>query len=405
MGLRSIRDADVRGRTVLVRVDFNVPLDDSGHVTDTTRITAALPTIAWLLEQSANVVLCSHLGRPKGVDESLRLADVANKLEPLLNAQLNPSGTYPVHVKKLSDCVGVEVQAYIAQSPPDEVILLENLRFHPQEEANDAAFAQQLADLADVYCNDAFGAAHRAHASTEGVAHLLPSYAGFLMEREVTALGKVLDNPPQPLTIVMGGAKISDKIEVIENLLPRANNLLLGGAMANTFLKAQGCPVGASKVEDDQLETARRVVELAEELSVMLLLPVDVVVTDNVKSGELLETRLAHAVAEGEMIADIGPKTAASYAEVIGASGTVFWNGPLGVFEQERFAAGTLAIARALADASGAYTVVGGGESVEATNQAGVADRISHISTGGGASLEFLGGRELPGLKVLRDGE
>jgi phosphoglycerate kinase len=402
MKLRSIRDAEVSGKTLLVRLDLNVPLDENGHVADTTRITAALGTIAWLLEQGGNLVLCSHLGRPQGVDDSLRLADVANKLEPLLNAHLNPSGTYPVHVKKLSDCVGDEVKAYIAKSPPDEVLLLENLRFHAGEEANAPAFAQQLADLADIYCNDAFGTLHRAHASTEGVAHLLPAYAGFLVEKEVAALSKLLDSPDRPLTIVMGGAKISDKIEVIENLLPRADNLLIGGAMANTFLKAQGFSVGASKAEDDQLETARRVIELAGQQHVMLLTPVDLVVTDSIKDGELLETRLHHDIREGEIAADIGPKTAASYVDVISASKTVFWNGPMGVFEQERFSQGTLAVASAMAEAEEAYTVVGGGESVEAVNRAGVADRISHISTGGGASLEFLGGRELPGLKVLQ---
>jgi phosphoglycerate kinase len=403
MQLRSIRDVEVTGKTVLVRLDLNVPLDEDGHVTDTTRITSSLGTIAWLLEHRANVIICSHLGRPQGVDEKLRLSDVANKLEPLLNAQLCPSGTYPVHVKKLHECVGAEVQAYVADSPPDEVILLENLRFDSREEANDRGFAQQLADLADIYCNDAFGTMHRAHASTEGVAHLLPSYAGLLVEKEVAALQQLLDDPLHPLTIVMGGAKISEKIAVIENLLPRADNLLIGGAMANTFLKAQGFPVGASKVEDDQLETARRLVHDAGQAGVMLLIPVDVVVTDNIRDGELLETRLHHEIREGEIAADIGPKTAQSYAAVIAGSKTVFWNGPMGVFEQQRFAAGTLAIADALATLQDAYTVVGGGESVEATNQAGVAERISHISTGGGASLEFLGGRELPGLKVLEE--
>jgi phosphoglycerate kinase len=401
MKLRSIRDADVTGKTVLVRLDLNVPLDDNGHVTDTTRITSSLPTITWLLERRANVIVCSHLGRPKGVDEKLRLSDVANKLEPLLNAQLSPQGTYPVHVKKLNECVGDDVKSYVDKSPPDEVILLENLRFDPREEANDPEFARQLASLADIYCNDAFGTVHRAHASTEGVAHLLPSYAGLLVDKEVAALEKLLHEPQHPLTIVMGGAKISEKIEVIENLLPRADNLLIGGAMANTFLKAQGFPVGASKVEDDQLDTARRVVAQAGEQEVMLLIPVDCVVTDNIKDGELLATRLHHEIGAGEIAADIGPKTAQSYADVIRASHTVFWNGPMGVFEQERFAAGTLAIAQALAEAQDAYTVVGGGESVEAVNQAGVAAQISHISTGGGASLEFLAGRELPGLKVL----
>jgi phosphoglycerate kinase len=403
MKLRSIRDAEVTSKTVLVRLDLNVPLDENGHVTDTTRITSSLGTIAWLLEQRANVIICSHLGRPSGVEERLRLSDVANKLEPLLNAQLSPHGTYPVHVKKLNDCVGDEVKTYVDSGPPDEVILLENLRFHPGEEANDPAFAQQLAGLADLYCNDAFGTVHRAHASTEGVAHLLPSYAGFLVEKEVAALQKLLDEPQPPLTIVMGGAKISEKIEVIENLLPRADNLLIGGAMANTFLKAQGFGVGASKVEDDQLETARRLVQQAADEEVMLLTPVDVVVTDSIKDGELVISRLHHEIRDGEIAVDIGPKTAQSYADVIADSKTVFWNGPMGVFEQPRFSAGTLAIANAMAAVEGAYTVVGGGESVEATNQAGVADRISHISTGGGASLEFLAGRELPGLKVLEE--
>jgi phosphoglycerate kinase len=403
MKLRSIRDAEIAGKTVLVRLDFNVPLDENGHVTDTTRISAALNTIAWLLEQGGNLVLCSHLGRPHGVEENLRLSDVANKLEPLLNAHLNPMGTYPVHVKKLSDCVGPDVKAYVEKSPPDEVILLENLRFNSGEEANDPEFTRQLAELAHIYCSDAFGTLHRAHASTEGVAHLLPAYAGFLVEKEVAALEKLLGQPDPPLTIVMGGAKISEKIEVIENLLPRADNLLIGGAMANTFLKAQGFNVGASRVEDDQLDTARRVMEQAGKHGVMLLTPVDVVVSDDIKSGDTAETRLHHEIQDGDIVADIGPRTAQSYAEVIAQSGTVFWNGPMGVFEQERFAAGTLAVAEAMAAASNAYTMVGGGESVEAVNQAGVAEQISHISTGGGASLEFLGGRDLPGLKVLQD--
>jgi phosphoglycerate kinase len=404
MKLRTIRDADLRDKRVLVRLDLNVPLNDDGSVGDPTRIEAALPTLCYLLEQGSLLVLCSHLGRPKGFEDNLRLTGVAAKLDEVLNAELARLNCPRVNVRKLDDCVGPEVEAVVQAAGAHDVILLENLRFHPEEEANDAGFARQLAALGDVYVNDAFGAAHRAHASTEGVAHVLPAYAGFLIEKEVTALSRVLDNPRRPLTVVMGGAKISDKIEVIEKLLPLSDTLLIGGAMANTFLRAQGFETGSSRVEEDQLDTARRVLEQAERQGVMLLTPVDFVVTDDIKAPQRVDVRLHHSIAAGDIAADIGPKTARTYGQAIAESATVFWNGPMGVFETAQFAEGTLAVARALAEAEEhAYTVVGGGESVEAVNQAGVAARIGHISTGGGASLEFLGGRELPGLKVLAE--
>jgi phosphoglycerate kinase len=287
---------------------------------------------------------------------------------------------------------------------PGDVVLLENIRFHPEEEKNDPAFARQLADLADLYVNDAFGTVHRAHASTEGVAHLLPAYAGLLVEKEVEALSRVLNEPAQPLVIVMGGAKISDKIEVLDNLLPRAARVLIGGAMANTFLGAASLPVGASQVEPHPNETAPRLQEDADNRGVMLLTPVDFVVTDDIKAPARVDTRLAHEIEPGDVIADIGPKTVETYSDAIGDARTVFWNGPMGVFEREQFAAGTLGVANALAGVyETAYTVVGGGESVEAVNRSGVAPRIHHISTGGGASLEFIGGRSLPGLTVLEE--
>jgi phosphoglycerate kinase len=403
MKLRSIRDAELKGRRVLLRVDFNVPLDD-GRVADSTRISAAMPTLVHLLEQGAHPILCSHLGRPKGVDDRLRLDPVAAALESLLNAHLPQSGNYPAHVRKLSDCVGPDVEQYARSMQPGDVILLENLRFHPGEEANDPAFAAQLAALAEVYVNDAFGTVHRAHASTEGVARLLPGYAGLLVEKEVEALSRVASGGEQPLVIVMGGAKISDKIEVLDNLLPKAAAVLIGGAMANTFLGAAGFTIGASRVEPDQYATATRLQQLADDSGVMLLLPVDFTVTDDINDPLRIDTKLAHDIGPGDIIVDIGPKTAEQYGHAISDARTVFWNGPMGVFEREEFSCGTLAIAAALADArDSAYTVVGGGESVEAVNKGGFASRIHHISTGGGASLEFIGGALLPGLAVLEE--
>ncbi|MCC7479131.1 phosphoglycerate kinase [bacterium] len=407
MKLRSIREADLKGRRVLTRVDFNVPLsageDGSAHVADDTRIRAAVPTLAYMLQQGARLILCSHLGRPKGVDDHLRLGPVAPVLEELLSAELQSAGAAPVRVLRLGDCIGPEVEAAIAAAAPDEVVLLENLRFHQGEEANDPDFVSALAQLAEIYCSDAFGTVHRAHASTEGVAHRLPAYAGFLVEKEVAALSRIVENPAKPFVLVMGGAKISDKIELLENLIPKADRVLIGGAMANTFLRAQGFETGASLVEEGQLDTARRLIALADSRDTLLLLPVDYIVTDDVRNPRRVDTRLAHEIQRGDSAADIGPKTASSYADAISDAATVFWNGPLGVFEVQQFSAGTLAIANALASIyDSAMTVIGGGESVEAANRAGVASRIHHISTGGGASLEYVGGAELPGIQVLR---
>lgn len=406
MRLRSIREAELRDKRVLTRVDFNVPLsageDGSAHVADDTRIRAAVPTLAYMLQQGARLVLCSHLGRPKGVDDHLRLSPVAPVLEELLNAELSAAGQPAIRVTRLDDCIGEEVEAAIAAAGSDEVIMLENLRFHQGEEGNDPDFVAALAKLADVYCSDAFGTVHRAHASTEGVAHVLPAYAGLLVEKEIAALSRVVHNPAKPFVLVMGGAKISDKIELLENLIPKADRVLIGGAMANTFLRAQGFDTGASLVEESQLDTARRLVALADSGSTLLLLPVDYVVTDDVRNPLRVDVRLAHEIQPGDSAADIGPKTTASYIDALSDAATVFWNGPLGVFEVQQFSAGTLAIANALADIHDtALTVIGGGESVEAANRAGVADRIHHISTGGGASLEYVGGAELPGIKVL----
>jgi phosphoglycerate kinase len=398
MQLRRMQDADVRGKRVLVRVDFNVPLNDGADgkpaVADDTRIAAALPSLRWLLEQQARVILCSHLGRPKSIDNTLRLTPVAARLSELL----------ALDVQALQDCVGAEVKAAVEAVKPGNVMLLENLRFHKEEEANDPAFCQELAALADIYVNDAFGTAHRAHASTEGVAHLLPSHAGLLLQKEVEALAGVIHQPKRPLVVVMGGAKVSDKLEVLQSLIPLADRVLIGGAMANTFLKAQGFETGASLVEAEMLASARELLVLADSQGKLLLLPIDCVVCDDLKAPQRVETKPAVSLAPDDIAVDIGPVTLSQYEDALSDARTVFWNGPMGVFEQEAFAQGTLGIAHALADLHGhAFTVIGGGESVEAANAAGVAGKIGHISTGGGASLEFVGGRKLPGLAVLSE--
>ncbi len=396
MRKKTVRDIDVAGKRALVRVDFNVPLDKTTRaVLDDTRIRAALPTIRYLREKGARVILCSHLGRPDGqVKEELRLAPVAARLSELLGAP----------VRTTSDCVGPEVEEAVRALGPGEVLLLENLRFHPEEEANDPEFARRLASLADVYVNDAFGTAHRAHASTAGVAAYLPAVAGLLMEKEIDYLDRVVTNPERPVAAVIGGAKISSKIGVLQNLLSKVDVILIGGGMASTFLKAQGREVGDSLVEDDQLDTANRIVAEAQERGVRLLLPVDVVVADAFDERASHRVVSVDAVEPGWHIMDIGPETARRYAEALTGMRTIVWNGPMGVAEWEAFAAGSKAIAEAMA-ASGATTIVGGGETVALVEQLGLAGRFSHVSTGGGASLEFLEGKELPGVAALLDRE
>lgn len=390
MNKKTIRDINAKSKRVLVRVDFNVPQDKAGNITDDTRIRAALPTIQYLRDQGAKVILCSHLGRPKGkVAEEFRLTPVAERLSELLGAP----------VAKADDCIGAKVEKAVAKMKPGDVLLLENLRFYAQEEANDPAFAKQLASVADIYVNDAFGTAHRAHASTEGVTHFLPAVAGLLMERELNFLGKATAEPTRPYMAILGGAKVSDKIAVIENLLPKVDQLIVGGGIANTFFKAQGLEIGASLVEDDKVQLAE---DLLQRGGKKLLLPVDVVVADAFAADAKHQTVAVDKVPAGWRILDIGPKSVEKFAAALKKAKTVVWNGPMGVFEFPAFAAGTVAIAKALAE-SGATSIIGGGDSAAAVEQAGVADKITHISTGGGASLEFLEGKVLPGVAALQD--
>jgi phosphoglycerate kinase len=390
MNKKTIRDVDVKGKRILVRVDFNVPLKD-GDVADDRRIRAALPTIQYLLDHGAAVVLMSHLGRPKGEPKpEFRMDPVAKRLSELLGRS----------VTKLDDCVGVQVENAVNAMKPGDVILLENTRFKPGETKNDAMLAEGLAHLGEIFVNDAFGAAHRAHASTEGVAHHLPAVAGFLMEKELAYLGRALADPERPFLAILGGAKISDKIGVIQNLLPQVDSLLIGGGMANTFFKAQGLNVGDSLVEDGALDTARELLKSGDD---KLVLPVDCVIADRFDAEAEAKTVPVDQVPAGWRILDIGPATVAHFSNRLAAAKTVVWNGPMGVFEFPRFAEGTFAIARALASLEGATTIIGGGDSAAAVEQSGLADKMSHISTGGGASLEFLEGKELPGVAALLD--
>jgi phosphoglycerate kinase len=403
MNKMSLKDINVAGKRVLVRVDFNVPLDDGGTITDDTRIRASMPTIEYLLGQGAAVILMSHLGRPKGgPNPKYSLAPVAAHLQGLLGDK--------TEVTFLSDCVGNEVQEAAQALQPGEVLLLENVRFHPEEEANDPDFARQLASLGDVYVNDAFGSAHRAHASTEGVAHHLTAVSGFLMERELSFLGKALESPERPFVAILGGAKVSDKMGVIGNLLGKVDTLIIGGGMANTFLKSAGFPVGESLVEEDRVKDAEALIGKAALQNVTLMLPRDVVLASKFAANAEVKTVRVREVAPdadntGWRILDIGPESAAEYAEAIKSAKTVVWNGPMGVFEMEPFAQGTLRVAQAVCDATrdGASTIVGGGDSVAAIEQMGLADCVTHISTGGGASLEFLEGKDLPGVAALKD--
>lgn len=391
---KSVEDVDVKNKCVLVRVDFNVPLAD-GVISDDTRIKAALPTIKYLIDNNAKTILVSHLGRPKGqVKAELKMDPVAKRLGELLNKE----------VLKIDVCVGDAAKKAVEDMQLGDVLLLENVRFYPEETKNDPEFAKKLAELADLFVNDAFGTAHRAHASTVGVAKYLPAVAGFLMKKEIEMLSKVLFDPVRPFVAILGGAKVSDKIGVINNLLDKVDCLIIGGGMANTFLKANGIKVANSLVEEDKLELAKELQEKAKEKGVKLLLPLDAVVALSIEATGGIGEVPVDQVPGDCMILDIGTKTAELFAKEVKTAGTVVWNGPMGVFEKEAFAKGTEALARALAD-SKAISVVGGGDTAAAIKKLGVTDKITHVSTGGGASLEFLEGKELPGIAVLMDKE
>ncbi len=391
---RTIADVDPSGKKVLVRVDFNVPLS-GGRVADDTRIAAAVPTIRALLSRGGALALCSHLGRPKNRDVSLSLKPVAERLSTLLGRP----------VPLLPDCVGPEVRAAVVKMRSGDVVLLENVRFHPEEEKNDPAFAKELAAGYDLYVNDAFGAAHRAHASTEGVARILPPYAGLLLQKELEVLGGLLADPKRPFLAIIGGAKVSSKIDVLRSLVPKVDTIAVGGGMANTFLLAAGRKVGTSLVEEDRAGEAARITQQIEGERKRILLPVDVVCAPTVDAdgAQRATTYEVDEVPEGMAIVDIGPRTVALYREAIREARTVFWNGPVGVFEIPAFATGTRAVAEFMAENRDATTVVGGGESVQAVTEAGLADKMTHVSTGGGASLELIEGKVLPGVAAIPD--
>ncbi|MDR6999502.1 phosphoglycerate kinase [Neobacillus niacini] len=393
MNKKSLKDVDVKGKRVFCRVDFNVPMQE-GKITDETRIRAALPTIQYLMKQGAKVILASHFGRPKGkVVEEMRLAPVGKRLAELLGKD----------VKIADEAHGDSVKALIGTMNEGDVLLLENVRFYPGEEKNDPELAKAFAELADVYVNDAFGAAHRAHASTEGVAHHLPAVAGFLMEKELEVLGKALSNPERPFTAIIGGAKVKDKIGVIENLLENVDNLIIGGGLAYTFVKAKGYEIGKSLLEEDKIDLAKSFIEKAKEKGVNFYMPVDAIIADDFSADANSKVVAIDAIPADWQALDIGPKTAEIYRDVIRNSKLVIWNGPMGVFEMDKFAEGTKAVAEALAEAEGTYSVIGGGDSAAAVEKFHLADKMSHISTGGGASLEFMEGKALPGVVALNN--
>lgn len=385
---KTVRDVNVAGLRVLVRCDFNVPLEN-GRIVDDRRISSSIPTLQFLSKAGAKVIVCSHLGRPKGVTPEFSLAPVAERLSELMGQP----------VKLAPDCVGPEVASMVAQMQGDEILLLENVRFHPEEESNDPAFAKSLASLADLFVNDAFGTAHRAHASTEGVAHIIPGVAGFLIEKEIEYLGGALENPQRPFIAILGGAKVKDKIPVIESLLPKVDHLIIGGGMAFTFLKAQGFEIGKSLFDESNFSFCQ---QLLAEAGQKIALPSDVVVAKELSDSAVAHVVSASDLASDDIGADIGPETCATFTKLIKEAGTIVWNGPMGVFEMAPFEAGTKAIAEAMA-ASPGITIVGGGDSAAAAEQFGVADEMSHVSTGGGASLEFLEGQILPGIAALQD--
>ena len=394
MNKKTIEDIDVSGKKVLVRVDFNVPLDENGRITDETRIKAALPTIKYLLEHNAAVILCSHLGRPKGeFNMKYSLAPVASRLKEIFGEN---------RVTFASDIIGESAKQAVSSLKPGNIVLLENLRFHKEEEKNDPAFAKALAAYADIYVNDAFGTAHRAHASTAGVADYLPAVAGELIGKELSVMGKALDNPERPFVAILGGRKVSDKIGVINNLLEKVDTLIIGGAMSYTFFKAMGLNIGNSLVEEDKLSLAKQLLAKAEAKGIKMLLPVDCVLANDFNSQAEMLTVDYDKIPDGWEGMDIGPKTRELYAQAIKPAKTVIWNGPMGVFEFPRFAEGTKAVAKAMSECSGT-TIIGGGDSAAAVEQLGFASKITHISTGGGASLEFLEGLELPGVAALND--
>ena len=392
MNKKTIQDLDLQGKRVIVRVDFNVPVKE-GKITDDTRIKAALPTISYLKDKGARIILMSHLGRPKGkVNEEMRLGVVAEKLEELLGQK----------VMYAKDCIGPEPEEMAQKLQPGDVLLLENLRFHGEEEKNDPEFAKKLASLADIYVNDAFGTAHRAHASTAGIAKFLPAVAGLLMQNEIGIMGKALENPDRPFVAILGGAKVSDKIGVIENLISKVDVLITGGGMANTFLAAQGKDMAKSLVETDKLDLARSLMEKAQEKGVKFLLPVDLVVAEAFSAEAKHKTVPVDQIPAGWMAMDIGPESAAYFGQEIRKARTILWNGPMGVFEMAPFAKGTGEIAKAVTEAQ-AVSIVGGGDSIAAVHNTGLAHKITHISTGGGATLEFLEGIELPGVAALEN--